>query len=129
MSETYLRRGLVLVLLVLGLPCVAGAQPCQGLDAQILPMPSSYETLTVAGTAVPFTAGKYSQGGFNAAQVTVETAAISYTVDGTTPTATVGHQAIAGSGFGICGLDAIKAFRAIQVVGAATLKITYFRAR
>jgi len=127
-------RRLLLVLLgvlLLGLPSRGLAQPCQGLDAQLMPMPSASEALAVGGSAVPLTPAKYTQGGYNAALafLTIETATISYTLDGTTPTATVGHQATAGSSIALCGLEAIRAFRAIQVSGAALVKVTYFRTR
>ena len=121
----------LLLALLLGLPSLGRGQVCQGLDNQLLPMPSSYEVLTVAASPIALTAAKYTQGGYNAAlaQLTVEGAALSYTLDGTAPTSTVGHKLDVGSNANLCGLEAIKAFRAIQVSGASTLKVTYWRAR
>jgi hypothetical protein len=101
------------------------------------PLPSSFEQLAVAASPVPFTASKYSYKGTtgdtqkrprqaNLARVTVETASIRYTVDGTTPTSSVGHLVASGTTFDVFGWDAIKAFRAIQAVGAAQISVTYY---
>jgi hypothetical protein len=131
MWKKWMRCGLVLGLLALTLPVQGQAATCPGLDRQLVPIQNSHETLTVAAVAVPFSATKYTQGGYNAALalISVETGAISYTLDGTTPTTIVGHQVVAGTHFEICGLEAIKGFRATQVAVPATLKVTYFRAR
>lgn len=121
--------------LVLGvLACLLGwqgqawAQPCpENLKGYI---PLDYEALTVSTVAVPFTAAKVRQATGNAAYafVTVETNTISVAQVGV-PTASVGHQWVAGSVFGVCGLDAITAFRAIRVTADATMKVTYYKAR
>lgn len=68
-----------------------------------------------------------------AIMVSVETAAIRYTVDGTTPTVTagtgLGHLGEVGDVITISGFQNIKNFRAINAVAAsgATLRITFFR--
>lgn len=64
--------------------------------------------------------------------ITVETADIRWTCDGTTPTVTagtaLGHIASNGDDITITGLDNIRRFRAINAVAAngATLRVTYF---
>ena len=50
---------------------------------------SAYETITVSGTAGGLTAATIS--GKSSALITVEVAAVRFHVDGSTPTATVGH--------------------------------------
>lgn len=66
------------------------------------------------------------------AAFTVETAAINFSMDGTTPTATAGtnfiHQAATGSSFEIRGWHAIRKFKCINAVNesGAILKYTLF---
>ncbi len=50
---------------------------------------SAYESLTVDGSSTPFTAA--TRGTRNRAFVTVEFAQVRFRMDGTDPTATVGH--------------------------------------
>jgi hypothetical protein len=65
--------------------------------------------------------------------ISVETGAIRYTIDGTTPTTTagtaVGHLGEVGDVITITGFDNIKNFKAINAVAAnnAALFVTYFR--
>lgn len=65
--------------------------------------------------------------------ITIEVAAIKYTVDGTTPTTTattgIGHIAYPGDVIEIHGYQNITQFRAINEVASngAVLQITYFR--
>jgi hypothetical protein len=130
--ETLGRRFLLrtTLLLLWGLPCLASGQVCQGVTMPLLPMSSSYEVLVVSSTPVPLTASKYSQGGINAAlaQLSVEEGTLSFTVDGTTPSATVGHQLTVGTMANLCGLPAIQAFRAVQVSSSVSaLKVTYWK--
>jgi hypothetical protein len=67
------------------------------------------------------------------ALVTVETADIRWTCDGTTPTVTagtaLGHITAAGDSFNLVGFQNIQQFKAINAVNGngATLRITYFR--
>src|SRR5687767_1523443 len=65
--------------------------------------------------------------------ISVETASIRWTCDGTVPTVTadtgIGHLATAGEKLLITGYTAIKNFRAINAVAAsgAAIQATYFR--
>lgn len=78
-----------------------------------------HEQLLVSGTALGFTATKYRPAAADArravkAIVTVDpTNPIRYTLDGTTPTTSVGHYAV-GVSFELDGYDNIKNFRCIK---------------
>ncbi len=95
----------------------------------------SSETLTIAGTALGYTASKLhvsgSQNQANATQFRVEcatgtTCPIRYTVDGTTPTSTVGSLLQYGDTVIIYGIQSNTAFRAIRTTSvSATLYVTY----
>ena len=69
----------------------------------------------------------------NEALITVETADIRWTCDGTTPTTTattaVGHLTAFGDSIALIGYHNIKNFKAINAVGSSgsTLRITYYR--
>jgi hypothetical protein len=75
---------------------------------------SEYEALTIDSTAggVALTAAKY--GTCTKAFITVETAQIRFTVDGTAPTTTAGHILNAGDNLDIDSNEDIAAFRAIR---------------
>ena len=84
----------------------------------------SHETVTVAGTAIGITSSA-SEGVLpHAALITVEGAQISVTVDGTTPTATVGHLVEAGDEITLTDRGEVMNFLAIRTGGTATLKVT-----
>lgn len=78
-----------------------------------------HEQITVSTTAVGFTATKYRPTSADARRatkvvVTVDpTNPIRYTLDGTTPTSSVGHYAVATQ-FVLEGYDNIKNFKAIR---------------
>ena len=121
---------LIFLVTALGLPFVASAQECiagnvKGID------PLDHEELTISTAALGFTAGTIEQAAGNAAiaVVTVETDAVRYWLDGTTPTSSSGHLAPADSSFTICGLNSIKNFLAIRVTLDAALKISFFKGR
>lgn len=62
------------------------------------------------------------------ALITVETADIRFYVDGTKPTATVGHQAFPGDQIELHNPTELKNFRAIRVTGtSATARVSYAR--
>src|SRR5512133_163434 len=105
-----------------------------------------FESITVSGTAIGCTAAKIKvlaiatgTGGTGApasgrtreatsALITVEGQAIRFRLDGTAPTASVGHQLNPGDSLQLEGYDAIARFLAIRVDAAdATLRVTYFR--
>lgn len=97
-------------------------------------IPFAFESVTVSTSAVGLTSATYAPAGEQAAVeafVTVETAAIAYLFDGTTPTvgATIlGHQASSTASFRIRSASDIQNFLAIRTGGSdATIRVTYFR--
>ena len=85
---------------------------------------TGFETVTVAGTAISLTAATYLNN--SKAFIMVETAAVRYTVDGTTPTATVGHYLEPGDTLILGSRDQIVKFLAIRRDGvSATLSVSY----
>ena len=125
-----IRWGLLGILL-LGLLCpgLAIAQAQCAMPTASYWDASGRDTLTVSGTAQPLTLAKIpnqDNPSMAMAFITVESGTISYDFT-TTPTATLGHQAAAGSQITLCGAVLMQTFRAINTAGAATLKITYLR--
>lgn len=99
---------------------------------------SQFETLATTGS-IGFTSSKVcvdnSGGGkvcAKSALISVETAAIRFTLDSSTPTVTsgtaVGHLMNSGDSYVIRGFGNIQRFRCINAVGAsgATVKVTLF---
>ena len=102
----------------------------------------AFDTLTIDTTAggTGLTVAKYKPSadgnlrtnadrGASRVVITVETASVRYTYDGTTPTAAIGHLA-QGANYDsivLIGDDAIKNFRAIATGSSATLQVTYER--
>lgn len=88
------------------------------------------ESITVSNTAIGFTAATRNPPTGNKpsqAVFTIETAQMRFTVDGTTPTTTVGFLVNIGDIVTINGEHDIKAFRAIRVGSTdATIQPTYF---
>jgi hypothetical protein len=83
---------------------------------------TAHESITVADTAIGLTDATIV--GQQKAFLTVETADIRFTADGTTPTTTVGHLASPGD---IIELerDELPRFLAIRTGASATLKASY----
>jgi hypothetical protein len=90
-----------------------------------------YEAITIADTAIGFTAAKLAPENSeipSSAFCTLETAQIRYRVDGGTPTASVGHLLEIGQSLILRSLDNMKNFRAIRTGStSASLKVTYER--
>jgi len=87
---------------------------------------TSYEAITVAGTAVGLTSGTYGQA--NSALIAVETASIRFRMDGTDPTASQGQEVGAGGIIELDSRDQIEKIRFIRRTGAsATLRVHYGR--
>lgn len=88
------------------------------------------ESITVSSTAIGFTAATINPQRRikpDKAVFTVETAAIRFTVDGSTPTSTVGFLAQIGDIVTINGEHDIKKFRAIRTDSTdATIQPIYF---
>ena len=95
----------------------------------------SHESITVSTTALGFTttetrkaiAGTTQTVSAVEALITVETNPVRYTMDGTTPTANVGHLLGDGDVITISGMGNIKRFQMIRQGAAdATVMVTYF---
>lgn len=91
----------------------------------------AFEKLTVADSVKQFTAATIAPTTgepANRAVVTVETAALRYTTDGTAPTTTDGHLLNAGDYVVVDGVSNVANFKAIRTTGSsATIQCTYER--
>ena len=90
------------------------------------------ESLTISTTALPGTATVYNpSGAINTARyafVTVETNPIRYWLDGSVPTAFLGHLVATNGSFEVCGINAVRNFQMIRQGAAdATVMISYAR--
>ena len=82
----------------------------------------AFEQITVAGTAIGFTATRITPPGFNQAtraDCRLETAQVRYTYDGTTPTSAVGTLLEVGDTIRVDGHDLLVLFRAIRTGGTS----------
>ena len=87
-------------------------------------MAIDFETLTISTAAVAITAGIIDQH-HDDALITVETAAVRFRIDGTAPTATVGHILNPGDTLGLRGMGEMSKFQAIRKDGTdATLQVS-----
>lgn len=89
----------------------------------------AFEQITVANTAIGFTSARITPPGFNQAQLAscrLRTAQISFTYDGTVPTASVGTLLEVGELLSVTGQDNLVRFRAIRTGGTSgQLDCTY----
>ena len=84
----------------------------------------AYESVTVDNTAGGKPLTKYGRNQY--ALISVETAQIRFTVDGTAPTTTVGHVLNAGDILELDSLEDMKSFRAIRTgATSAVIHVTY----
>ena len=72
-----------------------------------------YESITVADTAIGFTASIYQNNYVQSVTCTLETASIRFRLDGTDPTSAEGHLVPAGQSIKITGASIAK-FKAIR---------------
>lgn len=89
-----------------------------------------FETLTISSSAVSLTEATYDPTPGPGAAYTlmsVEADQIRFRLDGTAPTATVGHLVNVGDTIELHGNDNIRNFRAIRVTADATLTVSYAR--
>ena len=87
-------------------------------------MAIDFESLTISSTAVAITAGNIDQH-HDDALITVEVAAVRFRIDGTAPTATVGHILEVGDVLELRGMGEIGKFQAIRRDGSdATLRVS-----
>ena len=86
---------------------------------------TQFESITVAGTAIGLTDADMIASGEDTAVLTTETAPLRYTVDGTTPTSTIGHLAPAGSKITLDSSAELVRFLAIRTTGvSASIKVS-----
>lgn len=96
---------------------------------------TGYESLTIDATAggIPLTVAKYldvttSKVLADYAIATIETADIRFTIDGTSPTASVGHPLEAGRVMLLENYDELQKFRGFRSTSVSgNLKVTYFK--
>lgn len=90
-----------------------------------------FETVTVSNTGIGFTATKYRPADTSrkatTVLLTVEGDSLRFRLDGTNPTASVGHLVTAGGSVTLEGYDNIKNFRAIRVTTDATVRVSFMR--
>ncbi|MEE9149976.1 MAG: hypothetical protein V3U27_21570 [Candidatus Tectomicrobia bacterium] len=87
-------------------------------------MAIDFESLTISSSAVSITATIIDQH-HDDALITVETAAVRFRIDGTAPTATVGHVLEVGDILELRGVGEIGKFQAIRRDGSdATLRVS-----
>lgn len=85
-----------------------------------------YESITVSTTAVALAASNAGYLSADFAMLTVESNPISFTLDGRTPTSTIGHAAAVGSKIDLENNWEINNFQMIRSGGAdATVKVSY----
>jgi len=96
--------------------------------------PSGYELInptTATGITVALmtpTTGSYIGQHAVSALITVEVGAVRFTIDGTTPTTTVGHALAVGDSFTIRGPVGVANFSCIDNGGTSDVHITVFHA-
>jgi hypothetical protein len=116
----------ILIVILTGQPLVIRAQ---GTLTDTVYDSISYETITVSSVAVGISAGVLTVSG-NAADkclVTTESQPLRYTTNGTTPTASVGHLAAAGSELVFNGRPDLASLRFIRTGTDATVQVTCSR--
>lgn len=90
--------------------------------------PSGFEMLTVAGTPVGITAALLASGQLWAQLGPLETAEIRYTLDGTTPTAAIGHLVPVGATLQLTEQAEVRGFKAIRTGGVSgVIPVTVYR--
>ena len=92
-----------------------------------------YESITVAATAIGFTAAKLAPSNSDTPEMavcTLETGQIRYRVDGTDPTSAEGHILNPGDSLIVDSLHDLKNFKAIRTGSTSgILKVSYTRGR
>lgn len=126
------RRMALIAALLLGLALLFPYHVFAQCPGQAVAMqPFDEEKLIIGATAAGLTPAKYQPTGSTAtmAFVQVQDAPIAYRLTGT-PTPTMAAFVTAFASFPICGIDSIKAFRAIRLSTTdAALFVTYYKSR
>lgn len=94
----------------------------------------AFEDFTVSTTALAFASTNVRGGSGStsdsltsrAVLITCNTNAIRYRVDGTNPTATVGHRLAPGETLLLCGIRNITKFRMIRDTADSNVAVTFF---
>ena len=81
------------------------------------------ESITVSSAALPLTANLADS--YSDALITVETDAVRFWLDGTAPTASLGHKLDVGDVLVLTGRAELDGFRVIRVTTDATLRVSY----
>lgn len=119
----------LVVVLICGLaPPPAQSQTGSGCAGVVRPLtPYATETLTISSAAKTLTVSVMLPSGHRptVAQLTTEADALRYYVDGTTPTATVGHLLPVNSTVLVCG-PSIGRLKMIRVTNDVTVTVSYF---
>lgn len=119
---------LVVVLVCGFVPPTAHSQTGSGCAGVVRPLtPYATETLTVSSAAKTLTVSVMLPGGRRptVAQLTTETDALRYYVDGTTPTNAVGHLIPVNSTILVCG-PSIGRLKMIRVTNDVTVTVSYY---
>ena len=92
-------------------------------------IPYDFETITIADTAIGFTASKLnSTPKPKRAFLTFESAPCRYRMDGTDPTASVGHNVVPTQTLLLEGYSQLNNFKAIRTgATSANISVTYLR--
>lgn len=92
-------------------------------------IPFDFETITVADTAIGFTASKLtSDPKPKQVIITVETARFRYRLDGTAPTSTVGHLISPNASLVLEGYSQLNNFKGIRTTATSSkIQVTYLR--
>lgn len=85
-----------------------------------------HEKLTISSTPVALTSGIWDDGLINKATITIETASIRYTLDGSPPSSTYGHLVSAGSVITLTDRNQLRSFKAVRATSTdATIQVSY----
>lgn len=100
------------------------------VESRSTPVPFAHESITVSNAVKSLTEATYApatqgQVAANVAWITVADDNIRYWLDGSSPTATVGHVLADGDGLEIGG-QAIRLFRCIRETTDAIISVSYF---
>ena len=90
----------------------------------------AYDSLSIAAVATGLTAGKLVVAGYEDSirvWVTVEDADVRYRLDGSDPTASVGHRVYDGGTLEVEGMTNLSRLKFIAVSGTAKVSISYAR--
>lgn len=101
------------------------------MPSQVAKRAFAFDDHTVSSTALALTSLDFAAGVVAAADealITVETQSVRYRLDGTAPTASVGHLVAAAGSITVTGNTNVKNFKIIRATGSdATVMVTLFK--